>query len=378
MLALAHELMRSRQVDVDFLIRYTNAPWLVICDEGTAGQGCSRAMRTARRWSATASRARLRAVRCGGRQARAEGRGHACPTDAWRGRFSNCWPSISRRTSTAPTRSPSAAACPPPPSARIAAELAHTAFQEEITVEQPWTDMRGVRHERFIGRPVSFHAMRGISAHSNGFQTCRALHVLQLLLGSVDCPGGFRFKPPYPKGIEAHAAPASRLVAERAAAGPHLGFPRGPEDLCHRRADGQPTRIDKAFTWDAPLVGARADAHGDLQRPCARSLRHRRAVPLHGQHGLELVDEHAPARWRCWPTRTRTASTSSRRSSIPTPIPRRWSPMPTWCCRTPPIWSGTTASRCSTGRSPSRTPRPTRSAGRWSSRTATCAASSRC
>ena len=37
-----------------------------------------------------------------------------------------------------------------------------------------------------IGRPVSFHAMRGVSAHSNGFQTCRAIHLLQLLLGAID------------------------------------------------------------------------------------------------------------------------------------------------------------------------------------------------
>ena len=55
-----------------------------------------------------------------------------------------------------------------------------------------------------IGRPVSMHAMRGISAHSNGFQTCRALHVLQLMLGSIEVPGGWRFKPPYPKPPEAH------------------------------------------------------------------------------------------------------------------------------------------------------------------------------
>ena len=37
-----------------------------------------------------------------------------------------------------------------------------------------------------IGRPVSMHAMRGISAHSNGFHTCRALHLLQMLLGAID------------------------------------------------------------------------------------------------------------------------------------------------------------------------------------------------
>lgn len=44
---------------------------------------------------------------------------------------------------------------------RIAAELAHTAFEEAIAIERPWTDIRGERHPRMIGRPVAFHAMRG-------------------------------------------------------------------------------------------------------------------------------------------------------------------------------------------------------------------------
>ncbi len=43
----------------------------------------------------------------------------------------------------------------------------------------------------------------------------------------------------------------------------------------------------------------------------------------------------------------------SRTSSIPTPITPRWSPTPIWCCRTRPISSARTASRCSTGRSAS-------------------------
>ena len=81
----------------------------------------------------------------------------------------------------------------------IAAELARVAFDEAFELDHEWTDFRGEKHDKMIGRPVSFHAMRGISAHSNGFQTCRALHVLQILLGTVEVPGGFRFKPPYPK-----------------------------------------------------------------------------------------------------------------------------------------------------------------------------------
>ena len=83
----------------------------------------------------------------------------------------------------------------------IAKEIARVAFEEEFSLAVPWTDFRGRKHERMIGRPVSFHAMRGISAHGNGFQTCRAIHILQILLGSVEVPGGFRFKPPYPQAI---------------------------------------------------------------------------------------------------------------------------------------------------------------------------------
>jgi sulfite dehydrogenase (quinone) subunit SoeA len=62
------------------------------------------------------------------------------------------------------------------------------AFDEVIVLDQPWTDFRGNAHATMVGRPVTFHAMRGISAHSNGFQTARALHLLQILLGSVDVP----------------------------------------------------------------------------------------------------------------------------------------------------------------------------------------------
>ena len=55
----------------------------------------------------------------------------------------------------------------------FAAELARVAFDEAIEINQSWTDFRGDFHETMPGRPVSFHAMRGISAHSNGFQTSR-------------------------------------------------------------------------------------------------------------------------------------------------------------------------------------------------------------
>ena len=134
----------------------------------------------------------------------------------------------------------------------IAAELSRVAFEEAFELNQPWTDFRGDRHEIMVGRPVSFHAMRGISAHSNGFQTCRALHVLQILLGTVEVPGGFRFKPPYPKPPEAHPKPQSKAAPGQPLNGPHLGFVQGPDDLA-LKDDGTPARIDKAFSWEHPF-----------------------------------------------------------------------------------------------------------------------------
>ena len=149
----------------------------------------------------------------------------------------------------------------------LAAEIAKVAFEEEITIEQEWVDMKGEKHDRFIGRPVSMHAMRGISAHSNGFQTCRALHVLQVLIGSIDCPGGFRCKPSYPKPYTAHPKPHATNVKGTTGplAGPHLGYPHGPEDLALDK-DGHPLRIDKAYTWDAPL-----SAHGMMHMVIANA-----------------------------------------------------------------------------------------------------------
>src|SRR5690606_13489861 len=38
-LAIVHELLKSRKIDVDYLVRYSNAPWLVIDAPGTAGHG---------------------------------------------------------------------------------------------------------------------------------------------------------------------------------------------------------------------------------------------------------------------------------------------------------------------------------------------------
>ena len=139
---------------------------------------------------------------------------------------------------------------------RIAAELAQVAFEEAIELPIEWVDVFGRKHDKVIGRPVAMHAMRGISAHANGFHTCRAIHILQLLLGTIDVPGGMRYKPPYPKALYSLPKPtggAREIKPNTPLAGPHLGFPMAPDELLID-ADGKAQRIDKAFSWEAPLA----------------------------------------------------------------------------------------------------------------------------
>ncbi len=256
--ALIHELFRTGQIDLDYLVRYTNAPWLVIEDPGAPDHGLF---------------------------ARdADGNPLARDRDSGalvNGKAADITPSLTEDVTLPDGRrarpvfammaerylgedyAPETVAAETGVTAedmrRIAAELAHVAFKEEVVIDQPWTDWAGRKHDKMIGRPVSMHAMRGISAHSNGFQTCRMIHILQILLGTIDCPGGYRYKPPYPKQTPPNLLPHGALgdiKPEMPLGGPHLGFPHGPEHLL-LDGDGGPSRLDKGFSWDAPM-----SAHG--------------------------------------------------------------------------------------------------------------------
>ncbi|MGH6897797.1 MAG: molybdopterin oxidoreductase family protein [Geminicoccaceae bacterium] len=259
-LALIHELLRAGKVDVDYLIRYTNAPWLVIQAPGAADDGLF--ARDEAGSPVVFDRAAQALRPAADRDVRPVLKGAVTLPDGRRAR--PVFHLLAERYLEG-GYSPEAAAprtgIPAATIRRIAAELAHAAFDQEVALEVPWTDAWGRRHARMVGRPVSMHAMRGISAHANGFHTCRALHLLQTLLGTIDTPGGFRYKPPYPKPIPPEPRPAGKAgeVAPGAPmSGPPLGFPSGPEDLLVE-PDGTPRRIDKAFSWEAPLA-----AHGLL------------------------------------------------------------------------------------------------------------------
>ena len=257
-LALAHELLRAGQVDAGYLAAYTNAPWLVVEDPGAPDDGLFARDAEGRPLAWDRMEGGVRAATDRPRQLALRGRCKLPDGRSARPAFER----LARRVLD-PQYAPEAVATttgvPADTIRRLAAEMVRAAFTESVTLEVPWTDVYGRRHETMVGRPVAFHAMRGISAHSNGFQTCRALHVLQMLLGTVDVPGGFRYKAPFPRPAPPPQLPTGRpdqIAAGRPMPGPPLGFPRGPEDLLVD-GDGQPTRIDKAFSWEAPLA-----AHG--------------------------------------------------------------------------------------------------------------------
>ncbi len=142
---------------------------------------------------------------------------------------------------------------------RLAREMGITARDQKIELPIAWTDCWGKKHDSVTGNPVAFHAMRGLAAHSNGFQTIRTLAILMSLLGTIDRPGGFRHKAPYPRAVPPNARPPKGPEAVKPNTplnGAPLGWPEGPEDL-FVDAQGQPVRIDKGFSWEHPL-----SAHG--------------------------------------------------------------------------------------------------------------------
>ncbi len=267
-MAFLHELIAADAWDHEFVRRYTNAAELVDLDEASENfglfvrdpqrpvgnplfpqnhllVGCrSRARRAApcTRWDARARRPLY---------ARGWHAGHAVVRPKLRERVADCTPEWAAGISgiAADTiRRIAGAKC-----------SIQTSRDHRITLPIRWTDAWGETHETVTGNPVAFHAMRGLAAHSNGFQSIRALAVLMSLLGTIDRPGGFRHKSPFPRAVPPSAKPPNSpgLPSSRTraplATGPYRLACRAPEDLFIDE-NGGPVRIDKAFSWEYPLA----------------------------------------------------------------------------------------------------------------------------
>ncbi len=256
--ALIHELFRTGNIDLDYLVRYTNAPWLVIRDPGARDDGLFARDANGQplcfdklsKTLVAANRVDIAPALTGDYQL-ADGRAAVPSFRLLAERFLSA--------EYAPATVAAECGIGADTIVRVAAEIADVAFRQTVTLPIAWTDWAGRRHQEITGRPVSMHAMRGISAHSNGFQTCRMLHVLQIVLGTIDVPGGFRYKAPYPKTAPPANKPAGKhehIRPNTPLPGMHLGFVASPADLLVDE-NGAPSRLDKAFSWDAPLA-----AHG--------------------------------------------------------------------------------------------------------------------
>ncbi len=265
--ALIHELLHADRIDLDYLVRYTNAHHLVIRAPGAADDGMvardadGHALCAARGDDAQASVVRADAIGIApfvvGEARLADGRAAVPAFQLFAERY--------MAADYAPDAVANACGVDAGTIRRLARELAEVAFEQAIRLPQRWTDAWGREHAEMIGRPVAMHAMRGISAHANGFHTCRTLHLLQMILGAIDTPGSFRYQPPYPKSAPPPNRPGKARKDNGALDAGPLGYVHAPEDLVVD-AHGEPRRIDKAFSWQHPFA-----AHGMLQNVIANA-----------------------------------------------------------------------------------------------------------
>jgi anaerobic selenocysteine-containing dehydrogenase len=264
LLALVHEIIRTGLYDRDFIAAYTNAGYLIDVDPSSEKHGL--------------------ALRTG--EDRGYGSPHFANDELWWDRIGDkpvvnhtpgADPSLAgtftmpggksvkpafqllmdRVKQYNPEWAAEITGIPAETIRRLAHEMGITARDQKIELPIPWLDSWGNGHATVTGNPVAFHAMRGLAAHSNGFQTIRTLAILMSLLGTIDRPGGFRHKPPFPRAIPPVAKPPKTANAVKPntplGEGLPLGWPASPDDL-FLDENGGPVRIDKAFSWEYPLA----------------------------------------------------------------------------------------------------------------------------
>ncbi|MBI5179178.1 MAG: molybdopterin oxidoreductase family protein [Nitrospinae bacterium] len=264
-LAMAHVLLKHGLYDHDFLVSHTNAAYLIEADKGGLNEGLpylleEREMHQTQNtiWD-TVSNSVKEAHQDSTKPAlfgTYKGKDGKTLVPAFQLLYDRVMAEYS------PAQAEKICGVPAEQIETVALEAGIMAKNETITLPIEWTDVWGKTHKTVTGKPVSVHAMRGLAAHSNGFQTVRALSVFMMLLGIIDRPGGFRYKAPFPKPIPPCPKPINSpdlIKPNTPLPNPELGFPSNPDHLMVD-AQGNPVRIDKAFSWEFPLT-----AHGMMQ-----------------------------------------------------------------------------------------------------------------
>ena len=261
LLALVHEIIIQGLYDRDFLVQYTNSAQLVNMDEGSSEYGMFVRFEVPPEEGCFDPQNKLWWDRELNRPISTHTEG-ADPYLLGEFRLDDGTPVkpafqllVDRVKDYTPEWASKITGIPVETIKRLAYEMGIVARDQKIELPIPWTDTWGKEHESVTGNPVAFHAMRGLAAHSNGFHTIRALSILMSILGTIDRPGGFRHKAPFPRPIPPCAKTPTGpdgVKPNTPLAGMPLGWPADPDDL-FVDDKGNPVRIDKAFSWEYPL-----------------------------------------------------------------------------------------------------------------------------
>ncbi|AUB82368.1 sulfite dehydrogenase subunit SoeA [Candidatus Thiodictyon syntrophicum] len=261
LLALIHELIVLGLYDRDFLIQYSNAAELVVDDPARADHGLFRRVDADvdracvdpenklwwdRRTGAVLTHTQGADPHLMGSYILEDGTPVKPAFQLLKERVAECTPEWAQTITGIPAAT----------IRRLAHEMGVTARDQKIELPIPWTDCWDNEHATVTGNPVAFHAMRGLAAHSNGFHSTRTLAILMSILGTIDRPGGFRHKAPYPRPIPPCPKPPTGpecVKPNTPLDGMPLGWPARPEDL-FVDAQGEAVRLDKAFSWEYPLA----------------------------------------------------------------------------------------------------------------------------
>ena len=246
--ALIHELLKADRIDLDYLVRYTNAHWLVIRNPGGADDGLF--ARDADGKPLCFDRTTQRAGRC---RTASTSRPRSSAKSRWPTAARPCRRSISSPSatsirSTRPTRSASAAAFPPTRSAASRAS---------------WPKPRSTTRSRCRSRgptPTAASTARCSAARSRCTRCAASARTATASTPAARCTccsccsarSTRRARSATSRRSRSRSrrrtAPARRARPMARSTPRRSGFVHAPEDLLVD-ADGNPRRIDHAFSW---------------------------------------------------------------------------------------------------------------------------------